>query len=67
VPGMLAHFYTLLGEKDRAFYWLQQAYEHREMIGIDGGLYCMKTDPLFDPLRSDPRFSDLLRRMGLPP
>lgn len=67
VPGMLAHFYTILGEKDRAFYWLQQAYKHREMIGIDGGLYCMKTDPLFDPLRSDPRFSDLLRRMGLPP
>ena len=67
VPGMLAHFYTILGETDRAFYWLQQAFEHREMIGIDGGLYCMKTDPLFDPLRSDPRFSDLLRRMGLPP
>lgn len=66
LPGMLARFYTILGEKDRALYWLQQAYDHREMIGIDGGLYCMKTDPMYDPLRSDPRFNNLLRSMGLP-
>jgi serine/threonine protein kinase/Tfp pilus assembly protein PilF len=47
-----------LGEKDKAFEWLEKAYEDRFIIAI-------KVNPIFDPLRSDPRFADLLRRMNL--
>jgi TolB-like protein/Flp pilus assembly protein TadD len=47
-----------LGEKDKAFEWLEKAYEERYVIPL-------KVDPQFDPLRSDPRFADLLRRMNL--
>ena len=51
-----------LGDKDRAFEWLQKAYEDRE-----AGLVALRVDPMFDPLRSDPRFRDLVRRMNFPP
>lgn len=67
LPGFLAEAYTILGDKDRAFYWLQQAYEHKEMVGIDGGLIYIGAEPMYDPLRSDPRFDALLRRVGLAP
>jgi hypothetical protein len=47
-----------LGDGDKAFEWLEKACEERFVIGI-------KVDTQFDPLRSDPRFADLLRRMNL--
>jgi tetratricopeptide (TPR) repeat protein len=57
----VAVVYAGLGETDRAFTSLDKAYELR-----DSGIVFMKVDPLFDPLRSDPRFQALLRRIGLP-
>ncbi len=50
--------YAALGEKEKAFEWLEKAYDERYLIHI-------KTDPAYDSLRSDPRFADVLRRMNL--
>ena len=54
--------YAGLGEKDQAFAWLEKAYgECTSRLGY------LKVEPLWDPLRPDPRFADLVRRIGLPP
>ncbi len=64
ITGYLtALIYTGLGEKDQAFEWLEKAYEARD----GGGTWSLKANPLWDPLRSDPRFADLLRRFRFPP
>jgi serine/threonine protein kinase/tetratricopeptide (TPR) repeat protein len=55
-----AAIYSGLGEKDKAFEWLEKVYEERSVVNI-------RTDPMWDPLHSDPRFADLLRRMNLQP
>ncbi len=52
---------AMIGETEEAMIWLERAYEDR-----DPGLLAAKTSPLLDPLRSDPRFQDLLRRIGFP-
>ena len=61
LPYGIAWCYLDAGDYERAIDWLEEAYEVRDpnlpYIG----------DPGFDPLRSDPRFQDLVRRMGLPP
>lgn len=51
-----------LGEKERAFEWLWRAVEER-----DSWLAWLKVDPVLDDLRPDPRFADLVGRVGLPP
>jgi serine/threonine protein kinase/Flp pilus assembly protein TadD len=61
-PYNVALVYAGLGEKDQAFEWLQKGYEERS-----SELLWLAVIPGFDSLRSDPRFADLLRRMGLPP
>lgn len=59
-PYGIALIYTGLGEKDKAFEWLEKAVEARnEWLGW------LKVNPEFDSLRSDQRFTDLLRRVGL--
>jgi serine/threonine protein kinase/tetratricopeptide (TPR) repeat protein len=63
VPAVFrAQIYAGLGEKDQAFEWLEKSYEDRSIANLAE----IKVDPQFDPLRSDPRFQDLLRRMKLP-
>jgi tetratricopeptide (TPR) repeat protein len=52
--------YLGLGEKEKAFEWLERAYNDRSIIFL-----AIKVAQDLDPLRSDPRFADLLRRMGL--
>jgi serine/threonine-protein kinase len=59
--GTLADLYGVLGERDQAFALLDKAYEER-----DNMMVLLKVEPLFDPLRSDRRFADLLRRVGFP-
>jgi pentatricopeptide repeat protein len=52
--------YLGLGDNEQAIVWLERAYEEQSMI-----MEYIKVHPFFDPLRSDPRFADLVRRVGL--
>ena len=61
-PDLVAGVYAGLGQKQEAFEWLEKAYQ---VHGRD--LLELKYDPHFTNLRSDPRFIDLVRRIGLPP
>jgi eukaryotic-like serine/threonine-protein kinase len=60
-PFVMAGYYTRLGQKEEALAWLQKGYEQRDfrmiMLSVDFG---------FDSLRSDPRFVELVRKIGLP-
>jgi tetratricopeptide (TPR) repeat protein len=57
----IAEVYAWRGEKDKAFEWLERAYQQQ-----DGGLSRVKGDALLKSLRNDPRFNALLRKMNLP-
>jgi serine/threonine protein kinase/tetratricopeptide (TPR) repeat protein len=59
-PAMVATVFSGLGDKDQAMAWLEKAIEEH-----DPWLTGLKVDPMFDSLRSDPRFLDLLHRVGL--
>jgi tetratricopeptide (TPR) repeat protein len=60
-PLDFAELYIRLSDKDSAFDWLERAYkEHSSWLNF------VNTDPLYDPLRSDPRFAELVRKVGLP-
>jgi eukaryotic-like serine/threonine-protein kinase len=61
VPKSVAAIYAALGNKEKAFEWLEKSYQDHSLgVGLS-----MKSFPGFDPLRSDPRFAALLRRMNL--
>jgi TolB-like protein/tRNA A-37 threonylcarbamoyl transferase component Bud32/Tfp pilus assembly protein PilF len=58
---LVAAVYAALGDRDPAFRWLEEAYKERDTF-----LPWLKVDPEFDSLRSDPRFAELIRRIGIP-
>jgi TolB-like protein/Tfp pilus assembly protein PilF len=58
--GAFVNAYLGLGENDQAFTWLEEAYKEQSNI-----LQFLKVHPFFDPIRSDPRFADLVHRVGL--
>ena len=60
-PASFALVYAHLNDPDEAFAWLEKAFEERAAY-----LRLLKVDPVFDPLRSDPRFDSLLARMKFP-
>jgi eukaryotic-like serine/threonine-protein kinase len=60
-PWCFALVYTGLGDKDRAFFWLEKAFSERS-----ADLIALKVTPAYDSLRSDARFTDLLTRVGVP-
>jgi TolB-like protein/predicted Ser/Thr protein kinase len=60
-PLSVARYYAFAGDVEPAFAWLERAFEDR-----DPKLLHMPMDPRFDSLRSDPRYKELLRRIGLP-
>ena len=61
-PLQIAKVYNALDDKDHAIEWLEKGYERRSF-----GMFFLKVDADFDNLRSDPRFTELLRRMNLTP
>jgi eukaryotic-like serine/threonine-protein kinase len=61
VSHLLASVQARLGEKDAAFVWLEQAFQEHATF-----LRYLKVHPLFDGLRDDPRFDDLVKRIGIP-
>ena len=61
-PVVMAQDFTRADDRDRAFAWLEKAFEAR-----DPALVQLKIEPIYDSLRSDPRYIDLLRRINLTP
>ncbi len=61
-PMSFADLYVQLGDKKQAIAWLEQAYQERA-----SRLQYLRMVPLYDPLRTDPHFQDLLRRLRFPP
>jgi hypothetical protein len=60
-PGDIGYRYASLGDKDQAFAWLEKAYAEKA-----DSLQYIKVKFAVDALRTDPRYADLLRQMGLP-
>ena len=60
-PYWVAVIHVALGDTDQAFDWLEKAF-----VDQSASLALLKVDPAFDPVRKDPRFTDMVRRLGLP-
>jgi TolB-like protein/DNA-binding winged helix-turn-helix (wHTH) protein/Tfp pilus assembly protein PilF len=66
LPRLVAEVYAQIGDKERAFYWLEQGFREHARIGAYGGIDWMLVEHELDPLHSDVRWKDLIRRIGLP-
>jgi eukaryotic-like serine/threonine-protein kinase len=60
-PNVMARYYGLMGDRDHTFEWLEKGYAERA-----GRMEYVKTEGYLEPFHSDPRYIDLLKRMGLP-
>ena len=60
-PFEIASLYAQLGDKEEAFRWLEIAFQERDFY-----METLRTDSELDAIRSDPRFGELVRRVGLP-
>ena len=60
-PYNKSRLFASIGDIDKAFEWLEKAYERRTVV-----LNTLQVDPIYDSLRSDPSFQDLLERMDYP-
>ncbi len=60
-PNEIARYYALMGDRDHTFEWLEKGYAERS-----GRMEYLKTEDSLEPFHSDPRYIDLLKRMGLP-
>jgi tetratricopeptide (TPR) repeat protein len=60
-PQGISVLYFTLGDRDRGFQWLEKAYEERS-----NGIAYLAVEPLLEPWRGDPRYRDLMHRVGLP-
>jgi tetratricopeptide (TPR) repeat protein len=60
-PYDIARYYALMGDRDRTFEWLEKSYSERS-----GLMEYIRLEDFFEPFHSDPRYIDLLKRMGLP-
>jgi tetratricopeptide (TPR) repeat protein len=60
-PYLIAELYADLGDKDHAFEWLNTAYQEHDLSLIQ-----LRTDFIMDSVRSDPRYAELVRKIGFP-
>ena len=61
-PSSFANLYIRLGKKEKAFEWLEKSFETHEIATLQ-----FKIEPLYDSLRDDPRYAELVRKVGLQP
>jgi TolB-like protein/DNA-binding winged helix-turn-helix (wHTH) protein/Tfp pilus assembly protein PilF len=62
MPSTFVDIYLRLGDKEKAFFWLEKVFEER-----DPAILQFKIEPAYDPLRTDPRYAKLLEKVGLKP
>ena len=60
-PNQIARYYAMMGDRDHTFEWLEKGYAERS-----GRMEYLKIEDVLEPFHSDPRYVDLLKRMGLP-